>query len=705
MSHSDIPSPKALDEARPDNLLDSWKEIAAYLDREVRTVQRWEKKEGLPVHRQIHEKMGTVFAYKSEIDAWWKERSAKLSSSAEDAEMAGGPRVVAWPASAAEIPDEEPDATSQPRRARQLSVYAVIIAGLIAIVIGLYELLHLHGWPSVNRPPLEGIQITRLPITGQINAAAISPDGMYVAYVRQNGQEQSLRLHQVATESDVQITLPAKSILDGLTFTPDGNYIYYMYSDGKGSSGAFDLYRVPPLGGISRKVISGVDTPVTFSPDGTRLAFVRYSSQLDEDALTVADIDGSGERKLAARKNLRGFIFQAPAWDPTGKWIAAGVNDEGVGVRTRVAFFSSASGQEATTVSRHWTTVLRLAWLPSGRGLVFSASESPNPPNPQIWRLDWPSGEVHRITNDTSRYLALTLTGDGKVLEVVQSQWTASLWLLSAGDLVHARQISSGSGNAEGADGLAWTPDGKIVYTFNNFSQESLRVVSQDGSESKDLALGSGMKRRPAVCADGSYIVYASLTADSRNIWRVDPDGTDPKQLTFGKNEGYPQCTLDSKWVLYGSSGNEPGARPMLVKVSIDGGVPIPVSDKYRSLDRLSPDGQWIAGCFYGPHNRLVIGVIPAKGGDVRYSFDPPSEIDWNAGISWTSNGRELIYSVINGNVSNLWAQPLSGGPPHRLTSFETDLIFWFDWSHDGRNLALSRGSFSNGVVLFRNFK
>ena len=87
VSHSDIPSPKALDEARPDNLLDSWKEIAAYLDREVRTVQRWEKKEGLPVHRQIHEKLGSVFAYRSEIDDWWRERSAKLTTKGENDEL------------------------------------------------------------------------------------------------------------------------------------------------------------------------------------------------------------------------------------------------------------------------------------------------------------------------------------------------------------------------------------------------------------------------------------------------------------------------------------------------------------------------------------------------------------------------------------------------------------------------------------------
>jgi hypothetical protein len=62
--------------------LDSWKQIAVYLHREVRTVQRWEKREGLPVHRQFHVKAGTVWAFKDEIDAWLKNRCQVLSNPA-----------------------------------------------------------------------------------------------------------------------------------------------------------------------------------------------------------------------------------------------------------------------------------------------------------------------------------------------------------------------------------------------------------------------------------------------------------------------------------------------------------------------------------------------------------------------------------------------------------------------------------------------
>src|SRR6188508_3247204 len=64
--------------------LDSWKEIARYLNRSVRTVYRWEKEEGLPVHRHQHKELGSVFAYKGELDAWLNARSPDADLPAQD---------------------------------------------------------------------------------------------------------------------------------------------------------------------------------------------------------------------------------------------------------------------------------------------------------------------------------------------------------------------------------------------------------------------------------------------------------------------------------------------------------------------------------------------------------------------------------------------------------------------------------------------
>ncbi len=258
MTRNEPPSPTPFGESRPDNFLDSWKQIASYLERDVRTVQRWEKKEGLPVHRQIHEKLGTVYAHKSEIDAWWRERSAKLASKPENGEIAEGPRIVTWPASTPEIPDEEFVAAIPSRRTRRLAVYAAVVAGLAAIVFGLYEIRHVRGWRFLSRPPLEGMQITRLTFTGQVKDAAISPDGKYVAIVNRDFGGRSLWVYQIATGSSAQVVPDDVGYWPWgarLTFSPDGTYIYYENLDSTEGTGLYGLYRVPMVGGTPRKLI------------------------------------------------------------------------------------------------------------------------------------------------------------------------------------------------------------------------------------------------------------------------------------------------------------------------------------------------------------------------------------------------------------------------------------------------------------------
>src|SRR5262245_29952233 len=79
----------SIDEGR----LESWKEIAAYLRRDVTTVQRWEKKEALPIHRHLHDKQGSVHAYKTELDSW---RQARLVSVENDTTPASSSAPVWW---------------------------------------------------------------------------------------------------------------------------------------------------------------------------------------------------------------------------------------------------------------------------------------------------------------------------------------------------------------------------------------------------------------------------------------------------------------------------------------------------------------------------------------------------------------------------------------------------------------------------------
>jgi TolB-like protein/Flp pilus assembly protein TadD len=116
----------ASEEARPD-LLDSWKEIAAYLKREVRTVQRWEKSLGLPVRRLSHDKQGTVFAYKSEIDAWWRDRETKIAEDEKDGETSSAKPSVESGVDAETVEHARVDV-----RKRRIVLAAIVIGLIVA---------------------------------------------------------------------------------------------------------------------------------------------------------------------------------------------------------------------------------------------------------------------------------------------------------------------------------------------------------------------------------------------------------------------------------------------------------------------------------------------------------------------------------------------------------------------------------------------
>jgi Tol biopolymer transport system component len=96
--------------------------------------------------------------------------------------------------------------------------------------------------------------------------------------------------------------------------------------------------------------------------------------------------------------------------------------------------------------------------------------------------------------------------------------------------------------------------------------------------------------------------------------------------------------------------------------------------------------------------------VIPFAGGQPVQTFDySASAFAGSPIIRWTQDGRDLTYIRDQQGVSNIWAQPLSGGPPRQLTDFAAGQIFNFAWSRDGHQLALARGSQTSDVVLIRS--
>jgi hypothetical protein len=101
----------------PEDRLDSWKEIAAYLSRDVTTVQRWEKREGMPVHRHLHDRMGSIYASRAELDAWVRGRNLRIAqengNDATPEDTPAQPPPTPFTALPGEAPNQPPSDTAQ----------------------------------------------------------------------------------------------------------------------------------------------------------------------------------------------------------------------------------------------------------------------------------------------------------------------------------------------------------------------------------------------------------------------------------------------------------------------------------------------------------------------------------------------------------------------------------------------------------------
>src|SRR5205085_2748534 len=246
---------------------------------------------------------------------------------------------------------------------------------------------------------------------------------------------------------------------------------------------------------------------------------------------------------------------------------------------------------------------------------------------------------------------------------------------------------------------VCWLPDGSglvITAIEGERRNEEIWIMNADGTEDRQLTSNAVVNLLPRVSPDGRYIVFMSNRTGSKTIiWRMDLDGNNPKQLTNGTNGWNPLCTNDSQSVIFTS---DVGGKPSLWKVSIDGGSPIKLTDYYAIGMDISPKNGMIAYRFIDEQakpQRFRTAVISSAGGPPAAVFDFLEFFGtigpgfFSQEIRWTIDGRALTYVDTKDGVSNIWAQPLDGSPPKQFTNFKSDMIFSYDWSRDGKKLAL----------------
>ncbi|MBD0325166.1 MAG: PD40 domain-containing protein [Pyrinomonadaceae bacterium] len=544
--------------------------------------------------------------------------------------------------------------------------------------------------------PFQRMRITKLTANGKASRATVSPDGKYLAHVIDDNGLQSLWVRQVAATNNVQIVAPAAVEYRGITFSHDGNHIYYVVYT-KMTDPAL-LYEVPALGGTPRKLLEDVDSPVTLSPDGKRCAFIRGYPATRESALIVANLDGTGERRLATRKRPDYFSFDGPAWSPEGRLIACGAGGYDTAESyMNVVAFSLDDGSVKELSPQRWTWVGQVAWLGDGSGVLAIAWHLDGSVfADQIWHLSYPSGAARRVTNDLNGYRDISVSTDSKTLITIQNIRLSRIWIAPRGESERATQITSGFGdNYSEMFGMAWTPDGRILYASHASGNPDIWVMNADGSNQKQLTVDARTDYSPVASADGRYIVFVSNRNAGRHLWRMNADGSNPVQLTKGAGEEAPSLSPDGRWVVYSTIS---AGKPTLWRVPIEGGEAQQLTDEPSQRPVVSPDGKYIACVYQGK-----VAILPFEGGKPLRMFDTISLFSPQS-IRWTADSRAITYFVQQRGVTNIWSQPVDGQQPKRLTNFKEDLIYRFAWSKDGRTLACERGTEINDIILVSDF-
>jgi TolB protein len=183
----------------------------------------------------------------------------------------------------------------------------------------------------------------------------------------------------------------------------------------------------------------------------------------------------------------------------------------------------------------------------------------------------------------------------------------------------------------------------------------------------------------------------------------MDMKGGNPTRLTSGKLESDPRVSPDDRWVVYSSITGDSTVES-LWKVSVDGGSPQRLTEKYSVSPAISPDGKFVA-YFERPAadtpTRLV--VIPFEGGPPvkMYRIPAPDDLSRHPVLQWDPKGQLIMYTTTSAGMSTIWGQPVGGGEPTRITLSESAEIYRFNFSKDGRQVVLSQGREMRDVVLF----
>jgi len=663
--------------------LESWKAIAAYVKRDVTTVQRWERREGMPVHRHLHDKQGSVYAFRSELDVWSESRrNATAQNEEPPSEQVAQTGTASLPPVVQEIPRPSPRRTPGGLR-RWLPVG--VGGTLLALALAAYWLAAERDlfW----RDPLADAKVTPLTdLSETAQAAAISRDGRFVTFLADGDDHTDAWIIEVGSTQYRNLTqgrVPEliNPSIRTLGFSPDGKLatIWSRKRDGS-QPDDINILAVPTEGGTLQSYLPGA-AEVAWSSDGRRLV---YHTTAPGDPLFVRDLRQSITHQIYVAP--AGVHCHFPVWSPDNAFIyfVRGVPPDDWDVwRIR------PSGDGLERITSHDSLVSHPVLLDQ-RTLLYLTSDSQHS-GPWLFAIDVERRIPHRLNFGLEHYTSLEASADGTRLVATAANVRSSLSRLTITTTAArvAPLFSSGLSPRLGPEYL--------LYIASAGGRQGIWKLANGASRELWSAAHSTIMGAPAIAPDGRRIAFAVADGERTSLLVMDSNGTHAKVVADSLAlRGNPAWSPDGQSIV---SAVVQGGEPRLTKIPLDGGTPLVLVSEYSLDPTWSPNGQFLL--YSGPDVGTTFAVRAVAPDGRPYPLPPLILSRGARRVVFWRDSRSVV--VLRGDVirKNFWLIDLQTGAERQLAELTPErTIGDFDVSRSGDEIVFDRVEKSSQIAL-----
>jgi Tol biopolymer transport system component len=658
-------------EAQPGKRLDSWKEIAAHLNRDVTTAQRWERLEGMPVHRHLHAKRGSVYALSDELDAWMRSRSLRT-------EQGNGGDLVA--------PDLPSPAIHPAVSAGSTRWKPVLLVAATGAVLAIGACFWLQRTDYFWHNPLEKARFQAVTdFDGVEQPAAVSRDGHLIAFLSDRDGQMDVWVTQVGSGQFHNLTRGSMSELRNpsirtLGFSPDGSLVTFWARKQNVANGQdINVWGVPTLGGQPSPYLDGV-AEFDWSLDGSQLA---YHTPGPGDPLFVS-LHGLQPANRPIFTAPVGLHAHFPTWSPDKAFIyfVYGTLPDKLDI-----WRIHSTGGTAERITSHNARVMYPVML--NRHILMYLASDPDGSGPWLYAMDVERRIPHQLASGFARYTSLSASADGRRLVVTLGRPVSTLWRWRIADSDTGPSMPTQISLNTGTGSSPRLGQDYLLYVAENGTGENIWKIANDGS-SKELWSGAGMRilGAPAISPDGHSIAFSVKQQSQTYLYVMQADGTGARVLKNSLDlEGAPAWAPDELSIT--SAVMDHGV-PRLFRVPLDGRSPAPFVEEYSVDPTWAPDGRFVL--YSGPDigTRFSVKAVTAEAAP---HLLPALTLSRGARHLAFLAGTHTIVALL-GEIQHkdLWQIDLDTGVERQLTHLPPGFdIQEFDISPDGREVILER--------------